>query len=121
MKTYRCVIAAASFLFWVVPCAADETDPLLVDSICDVFEPASEPSFPHSACQIHDDNKPFGSSLKSVPDPSISIELSCELWPHSYGSVTVLLEGRPTIVAFSLFVVPDPATCGQPGPLITSR
>ena len=121
MHICRHLIRVAVILLFVVPCAAEENDPVSVEPICSVFRLTGDATIPHSVCQITEDYTPFGSSLTSSPDPSISVELTCELWPHSYGSVTMLHEGRRTIVAFSLFVVPDPAACRQPEPLITSR
>ena len=121
MHICRHLIRVAVILLLVVPCAAEENDPVSVEPTCSVFGLTDDATIPHSVCQITEDYTPFGSSLTSSPDPSIPVELTCEIWPHSYGSVTMLLEGRPTIVAFRLFVVPDPAACRQPEPLITSR
>ena len=77
MHICRHLIRVAAVLLLVVPCAAEENDPVSVEPICSVLGLTDDATIPPSVCQITEDYTPFGSSLTSSPDPSIPAEQIC--------------------------------------------
>jgi hypothetical protein len=111
MNVYRHAIGAITILFFVIPCAAADSDPIPVEPNCNVFKSAGDPTVSRSVCQIIEDYTPFGSPVTGNPDSSLPVEAVCESRLRYFGSTSVIVQDKNIIVRIAVFVVPDVRVC----------